>query len=197
MPSSNQQLSPAPFIYSDNRGPMSQRPIRHYPPLSQSGSAYSDAVNSSNSNSPLIVTAPINQMSQPHHRCKCIQFIRIRRRFSIQSVQYFLMEIFLTSYPKTCHLTSHVAIDGSSSHQVIRYVHNQDNHVPVQALIIPPVQQAPRTRVQRENEIAEYRKFKNNFQLAPSPKEQRRTVRLNLLQTLTRLVEIIIEQCHV
>lgn len=88
------------------------------------------------------------------------------------------MNIFLTFRSiKTCHLTSHVAIDGSSSHQVMRYVQHQDNHVPVQALIIPPVQQAQRSRVQRENEIADFRKFKNNFQLAPSPKEQRRAVR--------------------
>lgn len=61
----------------------------------------------------------------------------------------------------------------------LRYVHNQDSqHVPVQSLILPPTSQSQRTRVQRDNEIAELRKFKTNFVLAPPSKDQRRPVRI-------------------
>lgn len=56
---------------------MSQRPIRHYPPLSQSSGGYPESVSNNNSNSPLIVTPPLGQIAQPHHRCKCIFFIHI------------------------------------------------------------------------------------------------------------------------
>lgn len=57
-------------------------------------------------------------------------------------------------------------------------MHNQEGqHVPVQPLILPPASQSQRTRVQRDNEIAELRKFKTNFVLVPSPKDQRRSVR--------------------
>lgn len=130
--------------------------------------AFSEAVNSSNnSGNQILVTSPMSQIPQSHQGPPQVA----------------------KSYQENKSFNSFINLIKKKSFQGVRIFHNapmgQDNsphvivptHLVIHSQQVGPPQSHGRPPRSRDEQIADFRKFKNNFNLA-QPKNQRGNVRI-------------------